>query len=269
MPIFLASKRIVALDLSLIVAGTKYRGQFEERLKGILKELKESQDAHRLHRRDPLPDRRRLGRGLARRRQHPQAGAVARRDLLHRRHHAQGVPQVHREGPLAAAPLPVDPGRCRRRRSRRWRSSRASRDRYESFHKVRYSDEALRTRDLPVEPLHHRPPPARQGHRRHRRGRGQGQAAPRARHAEPAPPRAGDPAGGQGDEGRDLRQGVRAARSTCASARSSCARTSSACASAPTRTRELEVTRRDIEEVISSWTGIPVSSLAERGGRRG
>ncbi len=43
-PIFLAHKRIVALDLSLIVAGTKYRGQFEERLKGILKELKESRD---------------------------------------------------------------------------------------------------------------------------------------------------------------------------------------------------------------------------------
>ena len=43
-PIFLAKKRIVALDLSLIVAGTKYRGQFEERLKGILKELKESRE---------------------------------------------------------------------------------------------------------------------------------------------------------------------------------------------------------------------------------
>jgi ATP-dependent Clp protease ATP-binding subunit ClpC len=43
-PIFLANKRIVALDLSLIVAGTKYRGQFEERLKGILKELKESKE---------------------------------------------------------------------------------------------------------------------------------------------------------------------------------------------------------------------------------
>src|SRR5580704_5848827 len=43
-PIFLAQKRIVALDLSLIVAGTKYRGQFEERLKGILKELKDSRE---------------------------------------------------------------------------------------------------------------------------------------------------------------------------------------------------------------------------------
>ena len=43
-PSFLADKRILALDLSLIVAGTKYRGQFEERLKGIIKELKENRD---------------------------------------------------------------------------------------------------------------------------------------------------------------------------------------------------------------------------------
>ena len=38
-PHFLADKRILALDISLIVAGTKYRGQFEERLKAIMKEL--------------------------------------------------------------------------------------------------------------------------------------------------------------------------------------------------------------------------------------
>ena len=38
-PHFLADKRLLALDLSLIVAGTKYRGQFEERLKAIMKEL--------------------------------------------------------------------------------------------------------------------------------------------------------------------------------------------------------------------------------------
>src|ERR671926_528645 len=38
-PSFLADKRILALDLSLIVAGTKYRGQFEERLKTIIDEL--------------------------------------------------------------------------------------------------------------------------------------------------------------------------------------------------------------------------------------
>src|SRR3712207_8444913 len=39
-PHFLADKRILALDISLIVAGTKYRGQFEERLKAIMKDRK-------------------------------------------------------------------------------------------------------------------------------------------------------------------------------------------------------------------------------------
>ncbi len=38
-PSFLVDKRILALDLSLVVAGTKYRGQFEERMKTIMREL--------------------------------------------------------------------------------------------------------------------------------------------------------------------------------------------------------------------------------------
>ncbi|MBI4455872.1 MAG: ATP-dependent Clp protease ATP-binding subunit [Acidobacteria bacterium] len=41
-PTMLLDKRILALDISLIVAGTKYRGQFEERLKAIMKELLEN-----------------------------------------------------------------------------------------------------------------------------------------------------------------------------------------------------------------------------------
>jgi ATP-dependent Clp protease ATP-binding subunit ClpC len=43
-PSLLANRRILALDLSLLVAGTKYRGQFEERLKGLLKELQERRE---------------------------------------------------------------------------------------------------------------------------------------------------------------------------------------------------------------------------------
>jgi ATP-dependent Clp protease ATP-binding subunit ClpC len=43
-PMLLADRRILALDLSLLVAGTKYRGQFEERLKGLLKELLEHRE---------------------------------------------------------------------------------------------------------------------------------------------------------------------------------------------------------------------------------
>ena len=41
-PSMLTDKRVLALDISLIVAGTKYRGQFEERLKAIMKELVEN-----------------------------------------------------------------------------------------------------------------------------------------------------------------------------------------------------------------------------------
>lgn len=40
----LLDKKILALDISLIVAGTKYRGQFEERLKTIMKELVENRN---------------------------------------------------------------------------------------------------------------------------------------------------------------------------------------------------------------------------------
>ena len=40
----LYDKRIVSLDMGSLVAGTKYRGQFEERIKAILKEVRENPD---------------------------------------------------------------------------------------------------------------------------------------------------------------------------------------------------------------------------------
>ncbi len=40
----LFNKRIVMLDLAALVAGTKYRGQFEERIKAIMTELEKSRD---------------------------------------------------------------------------------------------------------------------------------------------------------------------------------------------------------------------------------
>lgn len=41
-PDSLKGKELVSLDLGLLIAGTKYRGEFEERLKGIMKEVKDS-----------------------------------------------------------------------------------------------------------------------------------------------------------------------------------------------------------------------------------
>ena len=43
-PEILRGKRIVVLDLALIIAGTKYRGQFEERIKAVMEEIKRSKD---------------------------------------------------------------------------------------------------------------------------------------------------------------------------------------------------------------------------------
>ncbi|TBR16371.1 ATP-dependent Clp protease ATP-binding subunit [bacterium] len=43
-PEVLRHKRILVLDLALMVAGTKYRGQFEERIKAVMEEIKRSQD---------------------------------------------------------------------------------------------------------------------------------------------------------------------------------------------------------------------------------
>ena len=39
----LKNKRIVALDMGALVAGAKYRGEFEERLKAVLKEIADAQ----------------------------------------------------------------------------------------------------------------------------------------------------------------------------------------------------------------------------------
>src|SRR5438128_805656 len=39
----LKNKRVVALDMGALIAGAKYRGEFEERLKAVLKEIQESQ----------------------------------------------------------------------------------------------------------------------------------------------------------------------------------------------------------------------------------
>jgi ATP-dependent Clp protease ATP-binding subunit ClpC len=43
-PQILYDKRVISLDLGAIIAGTKYRGQFEQRIKAIMKEITHSKD---------------------------------------------------------------------------------------------------------------------------------------------------------------------------------------------------------------------------------
>jgi ATP-dependent Clp protease ATP-binding subunit ClpB len=38
-PASLSKKRVVSLDLSALISGAKYRGEFEERLQGVLKDI--------------------------------------------------------------------------------------------------------------------------------------------------------------------------------------------------------------------------------------
>jgi len=42
LPESLKDKDLVSLDLGALIAGTKYRGEFEERLKAIMKEIERS-----------------------------------------------------------------------------------------------------------------------------------------------------------------------------------------------------------------------------------
>ena len=93
-PSFLADKRVLALDLSLIVAGTKYRGQFEERLKTIMKELMENQNSivfiDELHTLVGAGS----AEGCAGRGEYPEAGAEPGRDPMHRSDDTGGIPEV-------------------------------------------------------------------------------------------------------------------------------------------------------------------------------
>ena len=91
-PDTLQNKRLVTLDMGALVAGTKYRGEFEERLKKVIEEIKGSgncvlfiDEIHTL-----VGGRRRRGRRG--RLQYPQAILGPRRVAVHRGNDAGRLP---------------------------------------------------------------------------------------------------------------------------------------------------------------------------------
>ena len=87
-------KRILSLDLSSMVAGTKYRGEFEERVKNALSEAKRAGDVILFI--DELHTI--VGAGSAEGPSMPPTSSSppwAGGAPGHRRHHAGGVPQVY------------------------------------------------------------------------------------------------------------------------------------------------------------------------------
>ena len=96
----------------MMVAGTKYRGQFEERIKAVMNEVRRAKNTilfidelHTL-----------VGAGGAEgaidASERVEARPVARRNPVHRRHHARRIPQVHRKGQRVGPPLPGRNGRA-------------------------------------------------------------------------------------------------------------------------------------------------------------
>ncbi|MGH7123840.1 MAG: AAA family ATPase, partial [Stellaceae bacterium] len=259
-PHFLADKRILALDISLIVAGTKYRGQFEERLKGILKELKESRELivfideiHSL-----------IGAGSA-------EGSLDAANIL--------KPALSRGeiSCIGATTLKEYRKYIEKDRSllRRFQAIQVNpptpeqtqeilegvKDRYESFHKVRYRAEALRTaiyQSSRYIPDRHLPDKAidvideagaRVKLRRVRDTQNLRRLEQEIRQVVKEMKVA--------ISDKDFERAVYL-REREIELREDLERMSVAA----DETGVLEVTRLDIEEVISSWTGIPVAALA-------
>ena len=211
----LKDRRVWALDIGALLAGSKYRGEFEERLKAVLDRDPVERRADRsLHRRAAHDRRRGRCRGRRRRGEPAQADARARRAALHRRDDARRVPQAHREGRGARAPV-------RARVRRRAVGRRHDRDPARAEGALRgasrraHPRRGARRRRRAQPSLHRRPVPARQGDRPRRRGRvaaaDRDRLEPaRARRGEPPRDAARDRAGRDGEGVADDREPRRA-----------------------------------------------------------
>ena len=259
---FLAQKKILALDLSLIVAGTKYRGQFEERLKGIIRELRENPDLiifideiHSLigagSAEGSLDAANILKPALSR----GEVSCIGATTLKEYRKYIE-------KDRCAAAPLPGDPRHGALRRTRRSRSSRASRTGTSSS--TRSATRPRRSRRPSTSPTA-TSPTASSPTRRSTSSTRPGAKVKLKRVADTQNLRKLEVETRQivkemkkAISDKDFEKAV-FLREREIELKEEIERTKAQTAERSEATQE--VTRRDIEEIISSWTGIPVASL--------
>ena len=132
----LFDKRVIALDMASIVAGTKYRGQFEERIKAILNEL--SKNPNIILFIDEIHTIVGAG-GAARSLDAANMFGTCAANSVYRATTLDSIEKYRKDGALERhfQKVIVDPTTAERYKYY------AISDRYEDHHNVRYTDEAL------------------------------------------------------------------------------------------------------------------------------
>jgi len=265
-PDILADKRVVSLDIGLLVAGTKYRGEFEERLKKIMDEIRNAgniilviDEVHTL-----------IGAGAA-------EGAIDAANIL-KPALARGELQCIGATTLDEYRKHIERDAALERRFQPIMVGEPSvaetieilfglRERYEQHHKLKISDAALDAaakladqyisdRFLPDKAIDlideaasrvrlinsQLPPAARELDQELRRVLKEKDAAVRAQDF--------DRAGELRDREMEIKQQIRAIAAAKKAEESS-------------RQEMPEVTEEDIAQVVSAWTGVPVAKLTE------
>ena len=190
-PELLLERRIVVLDLAMMVAGTKYRGQFEERIKAVMNEVRRAKNTILFI--DELHNAGRSRRG--------PKGAIDASNVL-KPALARGEIQcigattldeyrkyIEKDSALARRfqEVMIDPTSA----EDTIEILRGLRDRYEEHHKVQITDDAIKAAVELSDRYNHGPVPAGQGDRRHRRIGGPGAAQDDEQAAQPERDRRG------------------------------------------------------------------------------
>ena len=178
-PESLQDKKLLSLDMGALIAGAKYRGEFEERLKAVLQEVTSSDggiilfidEMHTLvgaGKADGAMDASNLLKPALARGELHCIGATTLDE--YKKHVEKDAALARRFQPVFVTEPTVEDTIS---------ILRGLKEKYEAHHGVRITDSRHRRGGDAVEPLHHRPLPAGQGDRPGRRGRGAAEDAGR------------------------------------------------------------------------------------------